>query len=67
MDLAEPGFGASMNVDGKGCVLGVEFLSLKEYTELITRFGSVLELPDEIEDPADLPTYRYFVEEGYAD
>jgi len=36
--------------------LGVEFLSLKEYTELITRFGSVLELPDEIEDPADLPT-----------
>jgi len=49
LDLAEPGFGASMNVDGKGCVLGVEFLSLKEYTELITRFGSVLELPDEIE------------------
>ena len=54
MDLAEPGFGASMEVDGKGYVLGAGFLSLKEYTELITRFGSVLELPDEIEDPTDL-------------
>jgi len=65
LDLAEPGFGASMNVDGKGCVLGVEFLSLKEYTELITRFGSVLELPDEIEDPADLPTYCSVPQKSY--
>ena len=43
-----------MDVDGEGNVLGVEFLSLKEYTELITHFGGVLELPDKAEDPAHL-------------
>ena len=28
--------------------------SLKEYTELVTRFEGVLELLDKIEDPVDL-------------
>ena len=54
LDLAEPGFSAS-DADGEGNVLGVEFLSLKEYTELVTHFGGVLGLPDKVEDPADLP------------
>lgn len=44
-DLAEPGFSAHVNVDGEGYVLGLEFLSLKEYAELITRFGSTLATP----------------------
>jgi hypothetical protein len=30
LDLAEPRFGASMDADGEGNVLGVEVLSLKE-------------------------------------
>jgi uncharacterized protein YuzE len=54
LDLAKPGFGASIDGDGEGNVLGVEFLSLKEYTELVSRFGGILELSDKIEDPADL-------------
>jgi hypothetical protein len=41
-------------VDREGSVLGVEFLCLKEFTELITPSGSVLRLPDKIENPAHL-------------
>lgn len=44
--LAEPGFGASVDVDREGYVLGVEFLSLKEFPELIARFGGSLDLPE---------------------
>jgi hypothetical protein len=54
LDLAEPGVGASMDVDGKSNVLGVEFLSPRECTGLVTRFSGVLEQSDKIEDPADL-------------
>ena len=49
MELAERGFGASMVGDGEGNVLGVEFPSPKEYTELVTRVGGVLGLPDKVE------------------
>ena len=51
-DLAEPGFSAPVNVDGEGNVLGLEFLSLKEYAELITRLGSTLETPQCVEGSA---------------
>ena len=34
--------------------MGIELPSLKEYTELVTRFDGVLELSDKIEDLADL-------------
>jgi uncharacterized protein YuzE len=54
LNLAETGFTAFMDVDGEGNVLGVEFPSLKEYTELVTHSDGVLELADKIEDPADL-------------
>ncbi len=51
-DLAEPGFSAHVNVDGEGNVLGLEFLSLKEYAELTTRLGSTLETHKRVEESA---------------
>ncbi len=53
LELAEREFGAYLDVDREGNVMGVEFLSLKEFTELISRFGGILELPDHIENPAE--------------
>ncbi len=46
--LAEPGFGASVDVDREGYVLGVEFLSLEEFTELVARFGGSLGPPERV-------------------
>ena len=51
LDLAEPGFGASMDIDRDGNVLGVEFLSFQEYADLVRRSGGALEIPDRVEDP----------------
>jgi uncharacterized protein YuzE len=44
LKLAEREFGAYLDVDREGNVMGVEFFSLKEFTELISRFGEILEL-----------------------
>ena len=52
LDLTEPEFGASIDVDGEGNVLGIEFLSLKEYPEPIIRFGGIFEPPGKIEGTA---------------
>ena len=53
LDLAEPGFGAHLDIDREGNVIGVEFLSLQEFTELVARSGGTLELPERVEDPAN--------------
>jgi uncharacterized protein YuzE len=50
--LGEPGFGAGVDVDDQGTVLGVEFLSFEEYAEAVERAGGRLEIPERIEDPA---------------
>lgn len=50
--IAEPGFGAGVDVDVDGNVLGFEFLSFEEYAELLARAGGSLEIPDRVEDPA---------------
>ena len=55
LDLAEPGFGAHVDVDREGNVLGLEFLSFVEYAELVTRFGGALEIPERIEDSTSFP------------
>ena len=47
LDLIDPGFGAYVDIDAKGNVLGVEFLSFEEFAE-ITENG--LEIPDRVED-----------------
>ena len=52
LELAEPGFGAYMHIDRDGNVLGLEFLSQEEFTELITRNGGRLDIPDRVLDPA---------------
>jgi uncharacterized protein YuzE len=51
LDLAEPGFGAHLDIDREGNVMGVEFLSLQEFKELVARAGGTLELPERVEDP----------------
>ncbi|QIN77193.1 DUF2283 domain-containing protein [Rubrobacter marinus] len=56
LDLAEPGFGAHVDIDREGNVLGIEFLSFEEYAELVCRSGGALELPDRIEDPEHFRT-----------
>ena len=48
--LGEPGFGAGVDVDDQGYVLGVEFLSFEEYAGCVARAGGKLELPERIED-----------------
>jgi len=53
LDLAEPGFAVHLDIDHEGNVMGVEFLSLQEFTELVGRAGGTLELPERIEDPAN--------------
>jgi uncharacterized protein YuzE len=37
LEIADPGFGAYLDVDQEGNVLRVEFLSFKEFAELTTR------------------------------
>ena len=51
LEMAEPGFGAYLDIDREGNVLGVEFLSFEEFKELSVRFGGRLEIPDTVEDP----------------
>ena len=51
LDLAEPGFGAHLDIDREGNVMGVEFLSLQEFEELVASAGGTLELPERVEDP----------------
>lgn len=50
LPLGEPGFGAGVDVDDEGHVLGVEFLSFEEYAEAALRAGGKLEIPERIED-----------------
>lgn len=38
--LGEPGFGAGVDVDAEGNVLGFEFLSFEEYVEMIDHAGA---------------------------
>lgn len=52
--LVERGFGAGVDVDAEGNVLGFEFLSFEEYAELLARAGGSLEIPDLVEDPDSL-------------
>jgi RNA polymerase sigma factor (sigma-70 family) len=47
--LAEPGFGAGVDVDVDGNVLGFEFLSFEEYAELLARSRGTLEIPEVIQ------------------
>ena len=47
LDLVDPGFGAYVDIDAEGNVLGLEFLSFEEFAE-ITAEG--LEIPERIED-----------------
>lgn len=51
LEMAEPGFGAYLDIDREGNVLGVEFLSFEEFAELTARYGGKLEIPDTVEDP----------------
>ena len=44
--LAEPGFGAGVDVDAEGNVLGLEFLSFEEFAEIVARHGGALEVPE---------------------
>ena len=53
--MAEPGFGAHVDVDREGNVLGLEFLSFEEYAEPVTRFGGALEIPKRVEDSTSFP------------
>lgn len=42
--------GVYLDIDAEGCVLGAEFLTLKELAEAVTAEGG-WELPERIEDP----------------
>ncbi len=43
--------GVYLDIDAEGCVLGAEFLTLKELAEVATAEGGGWELPERIEDP----------------
>lgn len=48
--LVDPGFGAGVDVDAEGNVLGFEFLSFEEYAGVLARAGGTLEIPERVED-----------------
>lgn len=48
LDLAP---GAYLDIDRDGNVLGAEFLSLEEFTEIVEDQGGILDLPERVEDP----------------
>lgn len=48
LDLAP---GAYLDIDHDGNVLGAEFLSLEEFTEIVEHHGGILDLPEHVEDP----------------
>jgi uncharacterized protein YuzE len=50
--LGEPGFGAGVDVDAAGNVLGFEFLSFEEYKQVTAEGGGRIEIPDQLR-----PTY----------
>ena len=47
--LGEPGFGAGVDVDSEGNVLGFEFLSFEEYAEAVDDAAGSLEVPERLE------------------
>jgi uncharacterized protein YuzE len=50
LDLAEPTFGAYADIDNEGNVLGLEFLSFEEFSELTDSSAGGFEIPERIED-----------------
>ena len=45
------GSGAYLDIDRDGNVVGAEFLSLEEFTEIVEAHDGVLNLPERVEDP----------------
>ncbi len=54
LDLAEPGFGAHVDVDEQGYVLGAEFLSFEEFAEIVAQAGGKLDLPERVVDAEEI-------------
>lgn len=52
VDLVGPGFGAYMDVDQEGNVLGFEFLSFEEFAEFIERNDGNVEIPERVRETA---------------
>ncbi len=50
LDFGNPGGGVNVDVDREGYVLGLEFLSMKEYAEVIAEHGGELVVPERIVD-----------------
>jgi uncharacterized protein YuzE len=46
--LGEPGFGAGVDVDAEGNVLGFEFLSFEEFQQVVAEAGGHKEIPDRL-------------------
>jgi uncharacterized protein YuzE len=51
LEIADPSFGAYLDVDQEGNVLGVTFLPFKEFAGLTTHSGGKLESPDTVREP----------------
>jgi hypothetical protein len=45
------GPGAYLHIHRDGNVMGAEFLSLEEFTEIVEDHGGILDLPERVEDP----------------
>ena len=56
LDFGNPGGGVNVDIDCDGYVLGLEFLSLEEYAEVIAEYGGELVLPERIVDESGGPT-----------
>lgn len=54
VDLVGPGFGAYMDIDRQGNILGFEFLSFEEFAEFVERNDGKVEIPDRLPEPAVL-------------
>lgn len=55
--LGEPGFGAGVDVDAEGNVLGFEFLSFEEYKLVVAEGGGRIEIPDQLQPSYTPPAF----------
>ena len=48
VQIEEPGFGAYVDVDHDGRILGIEFLSFEEFKQVVAEAGGKLDIPERL-------------------
>ena len=57
LDLVDPGFGAYVDIDDEGNVLGLEFLSFEEFAEITAEGLEIPEIADQEPGGSEVPKF----------